>query len=267
MNNEIKLDKYVLDIHLENPEGRALDDFFRLLKITEKKAPILVSLIPSQIGGFSHDVNFSEEAKGILKRICLDRIIEPVQHGYYHHCPICFDEKTNSAVDFKDPFHEFSCFRRKVPREEIIKKIKAGREIIKDYLGYTPRIFSPPNFLYNESLLDILIEERFAYLMNAMIVLNSPYEYKGMLTVLHESNADIGRKKADSSIFYMHNDKIDFDFIEKIAPNLVSLNKLLEEQDVVNSYSFSGNLDYLINNSLKDYYKLLRDFLNIFKKR
>lgn len=247
--------KYVLNIHLENPNDLPVFHFKQLMDFIGDKAPILVSLVPSQIAGFAHDINFDEELKKIILDFYHEGRIIPVQQGYQHHCMYCFDEKENKSIGAQDPFHEFDCLYYEIPKREQENLIHAGKTILTNFFGQPPSIFTAPNHLNNKDTLEVLAEQGFEYMTErALVDFISPYKV-GAIKILPEIKGENGIDR-EKGIVYIHNDKINRNVMKEIYPHLVSLENYLKDEP--NETKFF----YELNKFCKECYKAARDITN-----
>ncbi len=244
-----EFDYKVLNIHYESPMPAEAPDFIDLIESLENGQKIMLSITPAQLDGNAADVNFGERDKKILRWAYETGKVDIAQQGYNHRCSF---PKCNKMHEFGYSFDE--------GLERIqLEKIQRGKKIITEFFGIEPVIFSPPDHIYTKKTIDILFKEGFRYITDASIILGKPYEYDVGMTVLPESRRDFGKAKTGcSNLFYMHNDKIDFEFFVKNRSDFVRLYRFIEKTE--NRYS--GNiLDRVLYNSnliLKNTYKAIK---------
>ena len=110
----------------------------RLLQIFEKtRTPLTVGVIPFPVSKDFHDTSsqseipLSEEKAAILREAIEAGVVEPALHGYNHQ---------SRPRPFWGQFSEF----KGLDRDEQMRRIRTGREFLKNILNSEIRIFIPP---------------------------------------------------------------------------------------------------------------------------
>ena len=252
-------EKYVIDLHLEDPKQESFDDSCNLIeKINKKsKAKVIVSITPDQLekveGTHHQDVMFSGGQKEAIRQMSEDNLIEIAMQGYRHHCLFCFGKNT-----YVDTFHEFGCLYNKLPFGVQRTMINEGKNIHERTFGKFPRIFTSPNHLYDENTLGALIENGFEYTSELNFSLDFPVEYElnnKKIIIIPESKDS----RPGGGMIYLHSDKIkDFmNFIDSRKKNIVSL------EDYLESAPRSSISDLKTNMIFKNTYKYCRDLSHL----
>jgi len=107
---------------------------------------------------------YPEWAKKIFKENKDNSNVWWVQEGYRHCCGRCFNKKEISGKNSPDPHHEHVCLDGIAQSlEKQIEVIARGKQILKEELGIVPKIYCPPNHMYNKDTLKAARANRFSY--------------------------------------------------------------------------------------------------------
>jgi len=222
----------ILDIHLEYCD----DGGEKLKKIARLDKPFCISPIPAllkpqnKVCGsiYSKNYFYSQSIVKILKRLSKKSNVILGQQGLQHYCVDCFKEKEK-----KDAWHENYCFysKQKTVNEQI-KFMKQGKKIIEEVLGVSPKLYVPPNHMFDNNTIIAAKKLGFQYLADKAMIKLYPYTSRGLI-ILPET-----KLSQKGEFVYTHYDKITnnlnqyLNFIKspnylgQIIPRKVSLLKI-----------------------------------------
>ena len=226
----------MLNIHLEYCDDKGE----KLRKISKLNKPFCISLIPilltpehKSFGGvYSKNYSYPKEIVELLKELAKNSNIIFGQQGLLHYCKNCFLEK-----DKKDSWHENYClYKKPLSIKEQMKFMQEGKKIIEEKLSISPKLYVPPNHMFDNNTLIAAKKLGFEYFADRAMRKLSPYSYKG-LVILPEIK--LGQ---DGEIVYTHYDEMTDNFNEylnfikspnylgKIIPKKVSQSEILENE-------------------------------------
>ncbi len=225
----------VLNIHLECCD----DDGEKLRKLAETGKFFIVSVVPVLLlpehevfknGVYPPDYFYSKKIVGVLKELIKKNRIVLGQQGYTHYCKDCYkkfvDNGGRENDTWPDSWHEnFGLYCKQKSLKEQIKLIGKGNKIIKDRFGVSPKVYAPPNHLYDKNTLLAAGKLGFEFFEDRAMIEISPYELQG-LTIIPVSNLEKKEKKVNN--FYIHYDKIEnFEEIIHILNSSDSLDEII----------------------------------------
>jgi hypothetical protein len=180
-----------LDIHFE-----AVDDgkgrLEELQKILENKIPCAISIAPYTIRQGWYDATTLDF---LTKAFEQGAILG--QQGNYHKC-----KNPHSLID---KWHENYClYNGGFSYDEQIKVFQEGRETLMQFFKNPPKLYVPPNHLYDEKTLEIALEMGYKFFAERGLIQKQPYKFRNSeMIVLPE--VKLGNK---GIVYYVHYDKI-----------------------------------------------------------
>jgi hypothetical protein len=224
----------MLNIHLEYCDDKGQ----RLEQIAKIGEPFGIFPVPTFLRDKSA-YHYPEKIIGLLKELGQDQNSSILwgQQGYSHHCPKCTKEMGDTA-------HENYCFYNDITLEEQIEFMSKGKRIIEDKIGVSPRLYCPPNHMYDNHTKIAATKLNFEYLTDQGILNIFPYKDKD-LVILPERK--LGK---NGEIFYVHYDQMQTQL--NLCLNIIKNTSNVEIKD--------PNIKNYVNQKLKFLRKRYRDY-------
>ena len=225
----------MLDIHIEYCD----DTGEKLRKIAKLNKPFCISPVPVLLQPenrafgpiYPKDYYYPSKIVKILKELAKNPNIIFGQQGLLHYCKNCFLEK-----DKKDPWHENYCLYKSKSFNEQMKFMQEGKKIIEEKLGVSPKLYVPPNHMFDNNTLIAAKKLDFEYFADRAMMSLLPYSSKGLI-ILPEIK--LGQ---EGEIVYTHYDEMTDNFskylgfiksptyLGKVIPKKVSQLKISENR-------------------------------------
>jgi len=208
----------------------------------------------------SEDNYYPEWALDFFRENRKNSNIEWAQEGYRHCCGRCYDKFEGNGGREKDawpdPFHEHVCLDGHAQSlGKQIRVIKRGKELLEKELGITPKIYCPPNHLYNSDTLKaaqklgfnfFMARNGFDYFFKGKVDLPA-YREDGLI-IIPETKFGFGT----TPVALTYYDGLNWDDLQ----NILKKSRPLKELPVFEK----SRAKIIVNDKLIPIYKSLRDY-------
>jgi len=226
----------MLDIHLEY----CPDNGKKLRKIAELNKPFCISVVPvlfqpnhKAFGTiYPKDYHYPSKIVKTLKELVKNPNVILGQQGFLHYCPDCFKFRNKRGCH-----HENYCLYSKPKSiKEQMKFMQEGKKIIEERLGVSPKLYVPPNHMFDDNTLIAAKKLGFEYFADRAMMNLPPYNLKRLIILPEIKLGQVGE------IVYAHYDDITNNFEDylklirssnysgKIIPRKIAPSKILKNR-------------------------------------